>query len=363
MRVLVLSDGDLNGETRADREVISSHLDPQRIRPMIISVGTPAHPSEESLRARFQFDPRTLFRLRRIVRESKIELIHGLGTRIAPLVSMAGRTTGVPTLITIYRASVPENRLRETYERLRWRLSLSGVDRITVPSEGIGRSLAMLLGERERIYVIRPGLQIEEIDPVPSRESLGLPEGALIVTLAPPDLTPSQDLLDRCDLTLDAVRHLLKRHPEAHLMVLGEGAYLESLRKTAQHYRPALPILWGGNRSNHAEIIASADVYVDFASMEMVSPGIILAAMLGKPIVAPNVPSVVEVIEPNVAGLLVEPKNSAEFAAQINRLIQYDGLSHRLGRVAQRRTQEHYSVDAQSSALVNFYETTIYTRR
>ncbi|HRE47723.1 MAG TPA: glycosyltransferase family 4 protein [Aggregatilineales bacterium] len=363
MRVLLLLDNGASPLARTDCDVLLAHLDRTRIQPIVASLRGSV--GDIHLKGRFRFDPRLIFRLQRLIRREKIELVHVLEQAALPIAGRA-RAAGVPLIGTIYRyegGTTPRSYLLSS---LRYRVLLQGVDQITVPFENVRRALLLLYRHPHPITVISPGLLAPAKDEASSnREALGLPEGALIVMVLPPEFPTSQLLLDRAELALELLKYLIRKVPDVHLAVVGSGNFTSAMQRAAMNYRPGLPVVWCGERSEAEQwaILEQAAVYVDVASAGEVSPGLIRAALAGKPIVAPNIVSVHEVIETNVCGILVEAQNAAEFAAQIARLMQYEGLAGRLGRVAQKRAEERFSVAAQIQALTVFYEQTVYEGR
>jgi glycosyltransferase involved in cell wall biosynthesis len=220
------------------------------------------------------------------------------------------------------------------------------------------RNLSYLLKyPTDQVTIVSPGFTPpEDVEP-PPRAALDLPDGPLVTMI------PSREFDPGYLLILDMLHRLLKRQPDVHLAVVGAGPTVTELQHKSTGIRPALPIRWLGERADQWAVIATSDVIVDCLSKDDVPPALIMAALAGKPIVAPRLLGTAEIIEPNVNGLLVTPGDTNDMAIQISRLLSYEGLSHRLGRMARRRGIERFSVEAQRKAITTFYESTIYTYR
>lgn len=362
MRVMLLVD-DLSqrGQLAADLDLLTHRLDTQRIQLAICAVRAPADGLvDTSLNARSRFSLSAARRLAAMLRELDIELLHILEPGALFCGAVAARLAGVPGLMNATHLSLtrPVNWLSKQREHLAWRLAFWGANSLIVSSELVKRDLTYLFRKpSNRVAVVYPGIEITNAEP--DRAAFELPDGPLLVLILPDEPDSGYDMVP------DVLHRLMRRQPEAQLVVIGGGPVAASIRQKAQSFRPALPIRWMGNLSpdDTQRVIAAADVVIDCASREGLHSGPVLAALVGKPVVATRLESIIEVVEPNVSGLLVMQGDVADMTLQIQRLLQYEGLSHRLGRMAQRRGLERFSMDAQRSAMIELYEATIYATR
>ena len=358
MRVLLLVDRLQHAETRSWLEVITGRLDPRRIQPVVCAARS--KDADICLGARSLADPRLSLRLRRVLRAHDFELIHALEPGTGTLAASAGRLAGVPAVLSIYTISaILEGTWgRWQLQRWRWRSALSGMARAIVPFEAVRRKLLLITRyPRDRIAVIYPGYDPPPNGQPPARESLNLPDGPLVTMIPEEQPDPGYEHV------FDVLQRVLRRHPAANLVVAGSGPAVSALQRVVSNIRPAPPIRWLGNAYDPWALLAVSDVFIDCALKEHLPQRLMMAALAGKPIVASRLVSIEEVVEPNVTGLLVSPGDSGDMAVQVGRLLQYEGLSHRLGRMARRRALERFSVDAQAGMLTNLYESTIYSAR
>ncbi len=358
MRALLIIDNLKNPAARADLDKLARHLDPRRIQLTVCALR--ADEGDINLGIKTRLDPRLCVRLFRLIREQDIELIHLLEPGFGLFMTLAARLAGIPVVASFYQ--IESVLVKNWFERVRmrslWRLALLGIDRVILPSEVARRNLGYLFRyPSERVTIISPGFTPpDDIEP-PPREQLGLPEGPLVTMI------PSREFDPGYALILDMLHRLLKRQPSVHLAIVGAGQTVAELQHKASSIRPSLPIRWLGERADLWDVIATSDVVIDCLSKENVPSSLVMAALVGKPIVAPRLLGTAEIIEPNVNGLLVTPGDTNDMAIQISRLLSYEGLSHRLGRMARRRGLERFSVEAQRKAITTLYESTIYTYR
>ena len=68
--------------------------------------------------------------------------------------------------------------------------------------------------------------------------------------------------------------------------------------------------------------------------------------MMGKPVVVTRNPSLADLVEDGVTGLLIEPGNEAQLAAAIDRLCADPALRTRFGAAGRARILAEFSIDA-----------------
>jgi glycosyltransferase involved in cell wall biosynthesis len=370
MRILLLLDdtAELDGEVRlADDEgfVLASArrdlvrlvplLDRSRIQPTVIAL----RGGENALNAQHRLDFAALRRLRRLLWEQDIELIHALGKRAVVYAALAGRWQGIPTLASLYdlpftdRQTLAGSLLQRAYMRLmRW-----GIDRVIVPSELFKRDLLTLYSLPDRIYVVYPGIEIGVTPPpVPDRAALGLPEGPLVTMIAP--MVEGQGH----EVVLEAYQRLLQRVPVANLAIVGTGPLRYNLFKQAAKIHPPNPITWIKELDSKA-VIAASTVVVVHSRKEGLPQALIEAAAAGKPAIATRTAGAMEIIDPGITGFLTTAGDARDLAIQIGKFMLQPAFAEQVGRTAHERARKRFSLDAQCETMTTLYEATIYASR
>ncbi|MCC7206697.1 MAG: glycosyltransferase family 4 protein [Anaerolineae bacterium] len=357
MRALLLVNRADHAEATLLRERLSGALDRARIQPLSVSIGSA--PADVSLPGR-RFDPLLARRIAQTAREAESELIHALEPDLATLAALAGRLAALPVVLSVYRFELMRLRswLRGLLQRDRWRLSLTGIRRVHVPFEIVRRDLLLAANyPAASVAVVNPGFPPPDENLTPDREALGLPDAPLIVMMPGSEPDPG------FDSTLEVFKRVHRRHPGAYLVVHGSGPVVAALQRQASGLRPALPIRWLGAEADPWPVLAASTVYLHPALRDHQPFTLMMAALTGTPIVGSRLDSVAEIVEANVTGLIVTPGDVSDMAVQVGRLIQYEGLSHRLGRMARRRGMERFTIRAQADAMTTFYESTVYSTR
>jgi phosphatidylinositol alpha-mannosyltransferase len=155
---------------------------------------------------------------------------------------------------------------------------------------------------------------------------------------------------------LKAYHRLRKRHVDARLLVVGAGPKQREYRRFVG-LRGIRDVEWLGRVSDEDKVryFASADIYCA-PNTGQESFGIVLleAMAAGVPIVASDIHGFKSVLQRNVQGLLVEPRNHRALAAALYALARDADLRHEMGDAGRARAPE-YSWDRVTERIVDYY--------
>jgi phosphatidylinositol alpha-mannosyltransferase len=155
---------------------------------------------------------------------------------------------------------------------------------------------------------------------------------------------------------LKAYHRLRKRHVDARLLVCGAGPKLREYRRFVG-LRGIRDVEFLGRVSDDdkARYFASADIFCAPATGQESFGIVLLEAMAaGVPIVASDIHGYKRVVERNVQGLLVEPKNPRALAAALYALARDPELRNEMGEAGRQRAPE-YSWDRVTERIVDYY--------
>ncbi len=159
---------------------------------------------------------------------------------------------------------------------------------------------------------------------------------------------------------LRAYAKLKQAYPDTRLIVVGRGPELGDLRRFVQRRRVA-DVFFAGRVSDadKASFYRTADIYVA-PSTGQESFGIVLleAMAAGCAVIASDIHGYKRVVQRNVSGLLVEPKDPEALASALERLIRDPKLRHALGAAGAQRAPE-YDWSHVTAELVRVYEQVI----
>ena len=155
---------------------------------------------------------------------------------------------------------------------------------------------------------------------------------------------------------LKAYHRLRKRKVDARLLVVGAGPKLREYKRFVG-LRGIRDVEFLGRVSDDEKVryFASADIYCA-PNTGQESFGIVLleAMAAGVPIVASDIHGFKRVVERNVQGLLVEPRNPRALAAALYTLARDPDLRHEMGDAGRARAPE-FSWDRVTERIVDFY--------
>jgi glycosyltransferase involved in cell wall biosynthesis len=210
-----------------------------------------------------------------------------------------------------------------------------------------------------KISVIRNGVDLtrfnEAADPARIRRELAIPAGAPLVVVVS-RLTRLKGL----EQLIEATALLRERHPDAHVLIVGETApsetaYLEGLKRLAEQHRVTDRVIFTGLRSDVSALLAAADVSVMPSLNEALSNVLLESMAAGAPTVATRVGGTPEALADGVTGLLVPPGDARAIADAVSRLLTDRALADRLGRDARQFITDHLSVERMVSATESLY--------
>jgi len=358
VRVLVLGDTFSEAAQRAALMQLLPQLDSTRIQLAIAALrAAPDDLIDVALKAPRVLSLGAARRLVGLLRTLNIELLHILELSAAFIGIAAARYVDLPISIVCERAPAlgALTRLARGRYMAQWQLLARFVQRILAPSELVKRSLIALANiAPEQIGVVYPVYAFEPVAQA-DRAALGLAEGKHVALIVPQGYDAGYLQ------ALDVLERLRKRGVDARLVVIGEGETFQALHRAAAQLN--LPIRWFPKRADLPEVLAACDVVLDCTEREQLPEGLIAAMLAGKPIVAPRQAGITEVLEPNVAALIVTPADVSDMALQVSRVLQYEALAERLARSARRRANERFAPEAHSRAMTEFFEAAIYSMR
>jgi glycosyltransferase involved in cell wall biosynthesis len=157
-----------------------------------------------------------------------------------------------------------------------------------------------------------------------------------------------------------ALPHILRRVPEAELVIAGGGGATcqtpESLKQLADALGVAHALRFAGwvDGARKQQQLREADVFVLPSYCEALPVGLLEAMAAGVPAVASRVGGIPDVITDRVSGLLVEPGEPRALAQAIVAILTDEALRRRLREAAHRDVQR-YSTDAVLGELEALY--------
>jgi glycosyltransferase involved in cell wall biosynthesis len=298
------------------------------------------------------------FRLRSMVREKRIDLVHAhlpyaavgarLGLRLPP--THGRRCALVYTEHNVWGCYHPLTRWANL-------LTLPMSDHVFTVSEAVGRSMRSprwLPLRPPAIETLHHGLDWNDFSQTAmtptARREFWIPLSApLIGTVANFRREKGHRYL------LEAFGKVREAHPDTRLLLVGQGPLEGETRRRAADQGLDGSVIFAGYRDDALRILPTFDVFVLPSQHEGLSIALLEAMALGRPIVATRVGGVPEVVEDGVTGFLVPPRDPAALAAAIVTLLESPALRERMGEAARRRAT-HFDIRSSVRRVEQVYE-------
>jgi glycosyltransferase involved in cell wall biosynthesis len=288
------------------------------------------------------------YRLARILRERKIEILHSHAFYASLLASPIAWLCRVPVVIETQhgREAWRHGWLKEHYfvDRLVGRF----VDQYIAVSEANARYLTEEKGlPARKVGVIWNGIDLTRFEPArvapPGiKKSVGCNDGDPLL-LVVGRLEPQKGHR----VLLDAFPAVSRDFPRARLVCIGEGALRSELESKARSLGLEGNVLFVGYQSNVPDWLAAADVTVLPSFYEGLPLTAIECLASGKPMVATSVDGTPEVVVNEKTGLTVPPGDAELLAAALCRLLREPELRRQLGAAGRLWVEEQFSIQKQ----------------
>jgi glycosyltransferase involved in cell wall biosynthesis len=291
------------------------------------------------LPARGLLDSATLRRLRLLVEERGVDLVHSHGYKTdvyAALGALPSRVRRVATCHTWYSRS-----WKLLLYELADKVALHAFDHVVVVSPQLVHEVLAAGVARERCTLIENGVSVPPTPPPELvrglRSSFGV-AGAerLLLRVGRLDADKGNDTL------LRAIAELLPRQP-LKLVLAGDGPDRAQLEGLARELGVAAQVVFAGYRDDVPALLAACDLFAICSPKEGL-PLVLLEAMAArKPIVSTAVGAIPQVIEDGVHGLLVAPGDPPALAAAIGSALASPARMAALAAAAHERFAERHS--------------------
>jgi glycosyltransferase involved in cell wall biosynthesis len=272
-----------------------------------------------------------------------------IGTRAAIALARAGHPR--PYVVS----TVHSSRIRSVEDRAAIAALTPEMDRVIAVSRMIVEKITAERGVSIPFSLVYNGVDLERYDHQEPcctlREEYGMEASARIVGVVA-RLEPEKGHRT----LLEAWPQVLRRCPEAYLLVVGEGSQREPLEQLARELRIAHRVVFAGGRDDVPAVTAALDVAVLPSHREAQGLAVLEAMALSRPVVASAVGGIVEMIDDGVTGLLVPPHEPAPLAQAIVRLLLDNPFADTIARRAHDMVHDRFCVQLMVKAIEEIYD-------
>jgi phosphatidylinositol alpha-1,6-mannosyltransferase len=283
--------------------------------------------------------PRVARHINKLVRTRKIEkAFFGAAAPLA-ILSKGLRRNGVKKIVALTHG-------HEVWWAKLWPFSSAiafigrNVDHLTYLGDFTKGEIAKALSSKAKAAMkkIAPGIDTEHFQPSSNanqlRSELGLSEKKVIVSVGRLVHRKGQDVL------IEALPEVLKIHPEAHILLVGEGPYRAHLEKLVTKFQLQNSLTFIG-RIQYRDLpryICTGDIFVmpsrsRLAGLEVEGLGIVYleASACGLPVIAGKSGGAPDAVHEGVTGVTVDGTSIAEVSAAIIEMLDDPAKSRMMG--------------------------------
>jgi glycosyltransferase involved in cell wall biosynthesis len=300
------------------------------------------------------FDVSLLPRLRRLVKDRDIEIVHAHDYKTDLLAWLLARMEGVTPMSTAHGWTGHSRRERAMYYPIdKW--LLARFPRVVAVSSDVRSELIRGGAKESAVTTVLNGIDGAAFRRDRSREAavrsgLGLDSTDFVVG-AVGRIEPQK----RFDLLLDAFAALRTTYSRMKLLIAGDGSRLGPLADQAARLGLADSCRLLGNRTDVADLHHAFDVFVQSSDYEGTPNAVLEAMALESPVVATSAGGTAEIVRHGIDGLIVPPGDSRALADAIERVLLSADAARAMTRSARRRVETDLSFEARMSAVEAIY--------
>lgn len=319
----------------------------QRLR----DAGIPVH----VLQKRFRFDPLTWWRLRRLLKQLRPDIVQSYLFAANSYVRLPGIGSKDVRVIV-------SERCVDSWKS-GWQLAIdrqlkNRMHALTANSNSVAKFYLQQTGISEDVISVIPNgvSERQTLDPADIRSELDLPGDSKLVGFVG-RLAPQKCLKD-----LVWGFHLLQSDIDnVFLIIFGDGPSRNELAEFASQLGCRDRIYFTGHRDDALDVIEQLDVFCLPSSFEGMSNSLMEAMSAGVPAVVSNIPANLELVEHENTGLVFHLAQGPEIAKSLKRVLEDGELAGRLSESAQARIRTEYSVRQLVDRHVELYERLIHS--
>jgi glycosyltransferase involved in cell wall biosynthesis len=289
-------------------------------------------------------DMSSMMRVKTLLRRRAFDVLNTHSGHDSLVAGTAARLAGTPLIVRTRHLALPISSLA-TYTWI--------PHRVIAVSHFVRRYLISAGVSEKRVQTIYDGIpKPEPIAKSTLRAELGIDPDAMVGCM----VAIMRDEKGHEDL-ISAVRPLFDTHPNLHIVMAGDGPIFDYIKGIVHSMGLERRIHLLGFRTDVPNIFRGSDFFVLPTHQEALGQAFIEAMAAGLPVIGTHVDGVPELIQNDVNGLLVPPRDPVSLRGAIQRMIDDPALRQRLREESKRITERGFTIGDMA------YETALFYRR
>lgn len=231
-------------------------------------------------------------------------------------------------------------------------------DKIICNSDAVRNRFTKGKGVDTKIKTIINGVDLSEFDPESNgsviRKEFNIGEDELVIgTIGRIDPEKGYECF------LESARIILQNVRNVRFLIVGKACNNPSLEKSLYDMSVKKGVdkktIFTGFRSDIPRLLASMDVVVLPSEIDACSRVLFESMAMQKPLVATDAGGTPEVVQDDITGFLVKPKDPSGMARCIMKLLQNKSLSEQYGKAGRKRVEEMFTIERNIKETENVY--------
>ena len=300
------------------------------------------------------FDASIFSRLRQLVRERDIDIVHAHDYKTDVLAWLLGKAERVTPMATAHGWTGHSRREHALYYPLDKRV-LARFARVVAVSSDVRRELIRHGANGDAVTTILNGIDHTTFHRDRSREQavrrqLGWAEDDVIL-----GAVGRAEPQKRFDLLLESFALLKAGEPRLKLMIVGAGSCLGALQAQASRLGLGDSCRLLGNRTDIAELHHAFDVFVQSSDYEGTPNAVLEAMAFESPVVATSAGGTAEIVRDGIDGLIVPVGNVRALADAVRSVLRDPYAARIRATSARRRIETDLSFETRMTAVEAIY--------
>jgi glycosyltransferase involved in cell wall biosynthesis len=303
------------------------------------------------LAPRNEIDLSTAWKLSRIIRQWKPQIVHAHDPHAVSMAALALSFSAPdprPPIVASRRVDFhlqPHSFSRWKYRQVDLFIAASDAIRRVLEHDGIPAS---------RISVVHDGIDVAKMQRLPAvslHSEFWLPSGVpVVVNVAA--LVPHKGH----KFLIDAMPHVLREVPDAHLIIFGEGELQAQLERQIKELRFEKHVLLAGFRQDVLQLMKSADLFAMSSVTEGLGSTLLDAMAMKLAVAGTDAGGIPEAVVHGETGILAPTGDARALATAIVRLLKDKPLRDRMGAAGLARVTSHFGVSKLLSGTLRAYQ-------
>lgn len=303
-------------------------------------------------RARLAKSLQTIFLIRKILHQEKVQIVTGFNAS-ATFLSLvaAGMNRNHIRFFSIINGEGKEWFLR-FFQFLPWKyLAVSHYLKQHLVNSGI---------KENRIFVISPSTITEErfnlqkSNPNKLRTELGIGQDAVLIGSVAGFIKGATGSTKGQDCIMRAIPLVLCSCPNAVFIFVGEGPNRGEIEDMAASLNVQSHAFFTGARRDMPDVFAGFDIYCQYPDQETFGLVLTEAMIMERPVVARRIGAIPEIVQDGETGYLVE--SVKEMANKLILLTKNPSERLRMGKAGKQRALENFVLSKCVDSLIALYE-------